>query len=234
MTPGVSARRVWRQLSSLKLSTTKLSTRNLEKLCRAHATDHRTLVVHSEDVDHRPYFPNAYTVTTRKEVPADLHVDRYYRDLREIEPSSYDIILCTGLLEHVPDPQRLIDEFCRILKPGGKLILSVSAVFPFHECPEDFFHFTPYGLELLFKQWSSISIKGSSQPFETIGILLQRITLQCEIVFPVRLLVESFAHLFRLLDRFIIRQYNTLQSYGNDQCLSDSMMPSNLQAVGIK
>jgi len=211
----------------------KLTRKNLNRLCEENSTATKTLVVHSEDVDYEPFFPNTYTVTKRRDVPADLHVDSYYKDLSRIPSSSYEVILCTGLLEHIPDPQKIVDDFYRILKPGGKIVLSASSVFSLHESPDDFFHFTPYGVKLLFERWTRVDIKGSSQPFETIAILLQRINLQCDIFFPVRILVELFYLIIPILDRFIVRQYSTRQ-FRNEYSEIDSMMPSNVQVVAFK
>lgn len=226
--------RIWRVLCRFQFAKRKLSTKNLERLCRDTRTTERTLVVHSEDVEHKQDFPNAYTVTKRADVPADMHVDVYYRDLSKIPDGSYPVILCTGLLEHIPDPQRIIADFYRILKPGGKLIISASAVFSFHECPDNFFHFTPYGFKLLFKDWKGFEmLRGASQPFETIGILIQRIHLQCDIFPLVRPFVELLAHMMRYLDIFVLRQYETRQ-FRDDRSLTDSMMPSNIQAVVLK
>lgn len=232
----VSAERLttWRKMSRYSFRKRKISTRNLDRLCREYATDKLTLVVHSEDVDYRPYFPNAFAVTKRKEKPADLHVDLYYRDLSKIERESYEIIVCTGLLEHIPDPQRLIDDMHRILKRGGKLIISGSAVFSFHECPDDFFHFTPFSFRMMFEKWSQIEVlRGASQPFETIAILLQRILLQCDIFPPFRPIIELLALVIPLFDRGIIAQYGRVWPK-TEEDLIDSMMPSNIQAVVVK
>lgn len=226
--------KLWRKAARFQIFKRKLSTRNLDRLCREFATDELTLVVHSEDVDYKPYFPNAYTVTKRKSVPADLHVDLHYREMSKIPSESYPVILCTGLLEHIPDPQRLLAEFHRILKPGGRLIIGASAIFSFHEAPDNFFHFTPYGFRLLFKDWSRIEmLRGASQPFETLGILLQRIVMQCDIFPPVRPVLELTARCIRLLDVFVIAQYNTV-SPRNETTLTDSMLPSNMHAVVVK
>jgi SAM-dependent methyltransferase len=174
----------WKKLSRKMIIKQKRSTKNLIRLCEENASKNSTLIVHTEDVDYRPYFPNSYIVSKRKDKPADLYVDKYFREISKIKAESYEVILCTGLLEHVPNPQRLIDDLQKILVPGGKLIMSASAVFSYHEGPDNFFHFTTFGFKHLFRNWSKIeSVKGSSQPFETIGILIQRILLQC-VIFP--------------------------------------------------
>jgi SAM-dependent methyltransferase len=225
-------RKLYRDL--FLFSKKKLSTRNLDRLCEEYATSEKTLVIHSEDVEYKPYFPNAYTVTKRQDKPADLHVDLYYTELSKISDESYNVIMCTGLLEHIPDPDRIIADMNRILKPGGRLIISASAVFSFHECPDNFFHFTPYGFRLLFKDWSRFDmLRGASQPFETIGILLQRILMQCEIFPVIRPLVEVLSRLMRFLDIFVVKQYDTV-AFSNKSSETDSMLPSNIQACIIK
>ncbi len=49
---------------------------------------------------------------------------------------SFDVILCTEVLEHIPDPLATLREFDRLLKPGGQLIMTV----PFWSAT----HFAPY------------------------------------------------------------------------------------------
>lgn len=68
------------------------------------------------------------------------------------EDGSYDAILCTQVLEHVNNPQQVIHEFFRILKPGGKLFLTAPQGWGLHGEPYHFFNFTKYGLEYLFRQ----------------------------------------------------------------------------------
>jgi SAM-dependent methyltransferase len=230
----MSKKSLWRRLSRFRFYKKKISTKNIDKLCGETATDKLALVVHSEDVDYKPYFPNAYTVTKRKKIPADMHVDNFYKDLKKIPDGSYEVILCTGLLEHIPDPQRIIDDFYRILKPGGELIIGASAVFSFHEGPHDYFRFTPFSFELFFKKWSHIKMmRGSCQPFETIAILLQRILIQCEIYPPLRPIIEFFVWLFPFFDKAISVQYRRVNSW-EEEDITDSMLPSNMHAVVVK
>ena len=212
----------------------KPSTKNLIKLCEENKTTEYTLVVHSEDVEYKEYFPNNYTITKRKEIEADLHCDIFYDDLVKINENSFACILCTGLLEHIPEPKKLIDNLYRILKPNGKLIISASSAFSLHEGPNDYFHFTHYSFLELFKNWSKVGyIKASCGPFETIGILLHRILLQCDIYLPIRLIVELISKVIPLFDIFIKRQYDCV-GYKNKERLIDSMLPSNIQAVFYK
>lgn len=49
---------------------------------------------------------------------------------------SFDAILCTEVLEHLPQPLEAIRELCRLLRPGGRLILTA----PFCSLT----HFSPY------------------------------------------------------------------------------------------
>ena len=224
----------WQKASRYRFIKKKFSTKNLDRLCAENQSLKRTLVVHSEDVDYKPYFPNAFAITKRRNKPADMHVDLHYNDIKKINDESFEIILCTGLLEHIPDPQRLVDEFRRILKPEGELIISASAVFSFHEGPDNFFHFTPYGFKILFKNWSRIKmLRGSSQPFETIGILLQRILIQCD-TFPLfRPIIEILALIIPFFDKGVMAQYRRAGPRNKEDYI-DSMMPSNIQAVVVK
>jgi SAM-dependent methyltransferase len=62
---------------------------------------------------------------------------------------SVDLVFCTQVLEHVPRPAALLAEAARVLRPGGRLVLSVPFYWPLHEEPHDYFRFTPHGLREL-------------------------------------------------------------------------------------
>jgi SAM-dependent methyltransferase len=50
----------------------------------------------------------------------------------------------------VPHPHIVLREFARIIKPGGKVLLTVPQWNEFHEVPHDYFRYTRFGLETLF------------------------------------------------------------------------------------
>jgi len=51
---------------------------------------------------------------------------------------SFDVILCSEVLEHLPDAPKAIDEFSRLLKPGGTLIITAPFVSLVHFAPYHF------------------------------------------------------------------------------------------------
>jgi SAM-dependent methyltransferase len=53
--------------------------------------------------------------------------------------ASFDAILCSEVLEHVPEPTHALDEFTRLLKPGGILILTAPFASNVHMAPYHFY-----------------------------------------------------------------------------------------------
>jgi len=64
----------------------------------------------------------------------------------------FDTVLCTEVLEHVPEPSSLIKEINRVLKKGGHLILSTPQCWGLHEEPCDYYRYTKYGLKYLVEK----------------------------------------------------------------------------------
>lgn len=52
--------------------------------------------------------------------------------------ASFDAILCSEVLEHVPEPTHALDEFARLLKPGGVVILTAPFASNVHMAPYHF------------------------------------------------------------------------------------------------
>ena len=59
---------------------------------------------------------------------------------------SFDAVLSTQVLEHVQDPSVYLSECFRILRPGGRMLLSTHGVFPYHPDPVDLWRWTCEGL----------------------------------------------------------------------------------------
>lgn len=64
---------------------------------------------------------------------------------------SYEAIICTQVLEHIEYPKVALTEFHRVLKPGGKLFITVPQSYGIHGEPENYYNFTRYGMQSMFK-----------------------------------------------------------------------------------
>jgi len=67
-------------------------------------------------------------------------------------PASFDTVLSLSLLTYLAEPQRMLDEAQRVLKPGGALIVEFTQMRPVDDAPRDYFRFTRHGAELLLRR----------------------------------------------------------------------------------
>lgn len=58
----------------------------------------------------------------------------------------FDAVLSTQVLEHVQNPRLYLRECWRMLRPGGRLLLSTHGVFSYHPDPVDLWRWTCEGL----------------------------------------------------------------------------------------
>lgn len=77
----------------------------------------------------------------------------YVCDLTEIpvQDARFDHVILTQVLEHLPEPGKVLAELHRVSKPGGTLWLSAPLFYVVHERPYDFYRYTPYGLRHLLR-----------------------------------------------------------------------------------
>ncbi len=66
---------------------------------------------------------------------------------------TFDIIVTTKyIMEHVSEPEKVIGEFHRVLKPAGEAFITAAHIRRQHQAPHDYFRFTEYALDYLFKK----------------------------------------------------------------------------------
>jgi SAM-dependent methyltransferase len=75
--------------------------------------------------------------------PAE-QIDRQLRGMR------FGSILCLSVLEHCRQPFLMAQNLARLLRPGGKLCVSVPFAWEFHGYPSDCWRFTAAGVRVLF------------------------------------------------------------------------------------
>ena len=79
------------------------------------------------------------------------------------EDEYFDCAFGTEVLEHCPEPEVILNEVCRILKPGGVFFFTVPFLWNLHETPNDEYRYTPFALKRHLKNsgFSSITIKAT-------------------------------------------------------------------------
>ncbi|MEE8584032.1 MAG: class I SAM-dependent methyltransferase [Acidobacteriota bacterium] len=102
-----------------------------------------------------------------------------------VRADSVGAVLNTQVLEHVPDPQRVLCEFYRILRRGGKLYLTAPQGWHEHQQPRDFFRFTSFSLRMMLEKagFEEIRIDPMGGYFHYLG---QRFTYIPKILFQQR------------------------------------------------
>lgn len=65
---------------------------------------------------------------------------------------SFSSALCNQVLEHVFNPENFLLEINRVLKPGGRLLLTVPFVWDEHEQPYDYARYSTFGLHALLQK----------------------------------------------------------------------------------
>lgn len=90
-----------------------------------------------------------------------------------VDDASVDVVLSTQVLEHVDDPGRYLREAHRVVRPGGRLVLSTHGSMFFHPDPVDYWRWTCDGLRRVVEEagFRILSFEGIVGP-GAYGILL--------------------------------------------------------------
>jgi SAM-dependent methyltransferase len=94
---------------------------------------------------------------TKADIVADLNKPL------PVETEVADTVVSLSVLEHLCEPQAMLNEAYRILKPGGGIVLQVPWQWWIHEAPYDFFRYTPSGLKYMFEKAGFIDIEVEPQ-----------------------------------------------------------------------
>ena len=83
----------------------------------------------------------------------DEHLTAYARgEALPFRGGSVDTVFGMSMLTYLPEPQRMIEEAHRVLRPGGTLILEFTQMCPLHDEPHDYFRFTRLGAQWMLER----------------------------------------------------------------------------------
>jgi len=78
----------------------------------------------------------------------DIDLKCYAEDIdKHLESGYFDCVLCTEVLEHTVNDQKVVANINKVLKPGGNLIISAPFTYVLHEAPHDYRRYTLFGLK---------------------------------------------------------------------------------------
>ena len=78
--------------------------------------------------------------------------------------SVFDVVICTQVFEYFPHPIRAAQEIHRVLKPGGRLLMSVVSCAP-RFVEEERWRYTPLGIRTVLSSFSQLSIVPETSSF---------------------------------------------------------------------
>ena len=72
----------------------------------------------------------------------DVDIVSDAENLKEFDSETFDAIICISTLEHISRPWKAIEQFYRVLKPSGHVLVESHQSFPLHGYPQDYFRFS--------------------------------------------------------------------------------------------
>jgi len=98
-------------------------------------------------------------------------------EMNRFSDGEFDVVIMSEVLEHVKTPHLAINEIYRVLREGGKLILTAPFLFEMHDRPHDYYRFTKHGLEYLLSDFSQVDIESRNSYFDVMVVLGMRLFL---------------------------------------------------------
>lgn len=83
-------------------------------------------------------------------------------------------VACLEVLEHVPDPVRVMVEISRVLKSGGRAWITMPFLYPLHDAPYDFQRYTEFGLrrDVRIAGLEIVALRKSGHAIRTAGLVM--------------------------------------------------------------
>ena len=143
------------------------------------------------------------TPVTRAIAAADVFYDGRHLPFPD---GSFDAVLCSQVFEHVFTPAEFLAEIFRVLRPVGRLVLTVPFVWDEHEQPQDYARYSSFGLESVLR----------TAGFD--GVTLRKSTADSRV-------------LFQLANAYVYKITHSRRQWVNALAMAFLMAPINLSGL---
>ena len=92
--------------------------------------------------------------------------------LDSIATNSYDVVICTQVLQYVENPDQAVSELHRVLALGGQLLLSVPFIEKDYKRMEDNWRFTRKSVQSLLTRFRHAQVITRGNLFSSVSYLL--------------------------------------------------------------
>lgn len=153
----------------------------LREAAASMAPGSRVLDVGAGDAPYRELFAGLDYLTCdwvdsqyAPEVPPDIVASGESIPLPD---ASLDALVSTQALEHMPEPWVVLEEWFRLIRPGGTIWLTTPLTWYLHEEPHDYYRYTSHGLRHLLHRagFADIEIRPMNDTLATLGELLTQV-----------------------------------------------------------
>lgn len=147
----------------------------------------------------------------------DNKADFYYDGKNfPFDEKEFDSVVTNQVLEHVFTPKEFLIEINRILKPNGKLLLTVPFVWDEHEQPYDYARYSSFGLKYLLEEcgFKIINHKKSVNDFsviiQLINAYIYKVSFKIPIIKQLSLLLIAPLNTLGIILSFLLPKNNDL------------------------
>jgi ubiquinone/menaquinone biosynthesis C-methylase UbiE len=148
----------------------------------------------------------AQTNFDQRGLQAALHVMN--GEAMRFADNSFDVVYMHGVLQYTADPAQMISEACRVLRPGGQLILMVYNKYSWLNALSKIM-----GVELehedapMLKKFSIREVRSLLQPFTHVAIIPERFPVESKLHKGLKAMLYNkfFVTTFNLLPRSLVR-----------------------------
>lgn len=123
-----------------------------------------------------PFFANVVSEYVGVDIAENRHADLKGRvEALPVGDASFDVVLCTQVLEHCDDPAQAVRELRRVTASGGRVLASTHGVQVYHPSPTDYWRWTHTGLRRLFEEsadWTTLTVEPAAGTASALAMLV--------------------------------------------------------------